>query len=417
MSKETREDFVIPGTRDEFLAEWREDPKAILEKAEKADLSLEGYANSRAPATQESPGSTMEWLLFNEGVRTQDTLQVPSTRLEDLPDLDPVNGQHEPLSRAVIAHCDEVYNQALITGTRASAALSPLTVNGGWRPTYDEAPVRSPQIAPGFNFLEVVAMTRGIREDKYRVRRWKNDSDEQKMQKLAEGTEPKLFEITRDKTDVSLNNYRAGIEWTDEFANDAQTRFADLTNAIEEIAIGHRIVLLQDLGRLIHDSVPSGNTYTTSGQTVAGVTATAGQLEYPFWVKFMKDFGNAYIPNVTLGNPTSITSLELMSMTAGNQNITYGSWAMVPNSNIRNLNGDLTQMSYGYISGDTATGFGDTELFTFQRETTLVFVMRLGMDQDEMERVPGPRKTRRWLGAQSAFAVSDPEGIRSINYA
>ena len=413
MSQDRDKRLIEPGTRQALAEEWRSDPQAVIDKAEEADLTLEGYANARAPACPESPGSAMEFLLYNQGIRMTDTLDVPSTLGSDLPNVDPIGVPAEPAARALMGYWDEVYRGALITGYRATASASALTAGGAWRPYYDEAPVRSPQIAPGFNFLEVVAYTRGIREDKFRVRRWTNATNEQKMQNVAEGTEPKLFEMTRASDDVTLQNYRAAVEWTDDFINDPQTRAADITNAIEEIGIGHRAMLLEDLGKLVHDSRPSGNEYTATG-TIAGQTHTAGELSYPFWVTYLKLFGNAYIPNVTLGSPVSITNLELMSMQRGNA-ITYGSWSMVPNTNIRNLNGDLTEMNYGYISGSN-TGFSDTELFTFQREVCLVFVMQMGMNQDELERVAGPRKTRRWLGAKSAFAASDPSSIRSISY-
>ena len=234
------------------------------------------------------------------------------------------------------------------------------------------------------------------------------------MQEIAEGTEPKLFEITRADTEIAMRNYRAGIEATDEFLNDSQTRASDITNAIEEIAIGHRIALLLQVAKLLKDSVPANNTYASAN--VHGITHVTGQMDYPNWTVFMKEFGNAYIPNVTIGNKTAITSLELMSMTAGDQNITFGSWTMVPNTNIRSLNGDITSMDYGWIDDDTATGLTATELITFARPTTAVYVQQRGMDQDEMERVPGPRKTRRWLGTKSTFGIRDANGLRRITF-
>ena len=406
---------VIATTRQEFLEEWKSDPQAVIDQAEEANLSLQGYAEVRSPASKESPGSPVEYLLYNEGIRTHDTLNVPCSLLGSLPKIypDKEGGRVEPLGQLVMAYWDEEYTRTLITGVRA-ADLSNLTVAGGWRPRFDETPVRSPNIAPGFNFLDVVGFSRGIREDKYRVRRWTNESDEQKMQELAEGTEPKIFEMTRSTDETSLIEYRAAVEWTDKFANDSLTRMADLTNAIQEIAIGHRIVLLEKLGTLIRESVPSDHTWAAASNAITGYTHTAGQVTYPYWSRFLKEFGNAYIPNVTLGSIDAIQNLELMSITAGN-NLTYGSWAMVPGTNFRSLNADMRQMDWGYIQGSTAFS-KDTSLYTFQRATTIVFVMQLGMDQDEVERDAGPRKTRRWLGTSSAFAIQDPQGIREFDF-
>ena len=405
--------LITPTTRKRFLEEWRSDPKAVIERAKDAELTLEGYAEVRSPASEGSPGDAIEFLLANEGIRTVDSLLVPSTRLDDMPDIDPVNGATEPVADLVIAHLDNNYRQTLFTGIRASAALSPLTVQGGWRPVMDAPKVRTPQIAPGFNFLSVVWDTVGISDDRYRLRRWKNATEEQKFQDIAEGTAPKLMELTRDTEVIKFNNYRAGIEWTDEFANAPETRFSDLTNAVDEIAIGHRIGELRKMGALVKSKADDSRKYSQS--SVAGHAAVANRLAYPQWTHFLKQFGNAYMPNVALGSPNAITSLELMSMNAGNA-ITFGQWALVPNSNINSLNAQMSRLDYGWITPNSATGFSDTELYVFQREGTIVYIQQLGMNQDEMERVQGVRKTRRWLGTKSAFGISDEYSIRTIDF-
>ena len=409
---------VIPVSRSVFLEEWRSDPTAIIEKAKENDLSLGGYANVRAPASEKSPGGTMEWLLYNEGIRMVDFLGTPSSKMIYLPKIYTEKGESlDPLGQAMVAYWDQCYLRSLMTGFR-TATLSGLTSQGGWRPLYDEAPIRSPQISAGFNFTRIVGLTRGIREDEYRVRRWANASTEQKMQKIVEGTEPEVFELTRKTKKVQLDNYRAGIEWTDEFINDPQTRAADITNAIEEIAIGHRLELLGDLGKLIVDTRTENGAsyqYDVSNSTFGGYTHTANRLEYPYWTAFKDSFGDAYTPNVTIGNANAITSLKLMSITDGN-NLSYGSFAMIEGSGLVDLNEDGVGMMFGRIT-NSGTGLTNTALYSFPSATTLAFIMNLGMTQDEIERVPGPRKTRRWLGAKSAFAILDPLGIREIEFA
>ena len=404
---------VLPTTRGAFLDEWRENPQKVLDRADDAELTLQGYADARSPASEDSPGSAIEFILHNEGIRMNGGLSLPSSRIKELPDLDPQKGSElHPMARAAIAYWDEIYTNALVTGVRAAtASTSNLTPDGGWRPFYNARKTPSPLIAPGFNFMEVVAYTDGINEDKYRVRRLTNATTEQMMKQVAEGTAPKLFELSRAKEDVQLKNYRAGIEWTDSFARDPQTRLSDITRAIEEVAIGHRIELLVDLGKTVKDNVKA--TYITKGKVIAGQTIDGGVLVYPSWNVFLKQFGDAYTANVALGTGVAITALELMSMTA-DENITYGSWKLLRGSGVRSLNGDGEDVDHGYING-SGTGFVDTSLYAFQRETTLVFVMRLGMDQDEMERSAGSRKWRRYLGAMSAFAVADPE-IREIDF-
>ena len=415
---ELKESLVEPISRDDFLAEWREDPEKVIAAASKADLSFEGYANVRSPATEESAGSAVEYLMYNEGVRYQDDINGPTTRLDDLPNLDPPDGNPEPLARMVNGFLDECYFHTLLTGERAIADLSNLTVQAGWRPYVDSPKYRLPQIAPGFNFMSLVGFSQGIRDDRYRLRQWKNATGEQVMQAVAESVEPKLFELTRATQDITFTNWRAGIEWTDDFATATESRLSDITNAVQEIALGHRIGELQRACKTITDGVThtAYNATGTGGKTVAGVASEANLLKYPQWTDFVKTFGNAYRPDTAIGNATAITTLELMSMSGADQNITFGTWALIPNSNINSLNGQMSRLDYGWVEGDSATGFNDTSLFVFQRATTLAYIFRLGMNQDAMERSEGQRKTRRYLGAQSGFGLMDPTGLRRINF-
>ena len=154
MSNENKFDEikVIPTDRAAFLEEWRNDPKAVLQKAEENDLSLGGYGDVRAPASQGSPGGTMEWLLYNEGIRMVDHLGIPSSKMANLPKIYAEKGEvTDPLAKAMVAYWDQCYIRTLMTGKRA-VDLSNLTVAGGWRPRFDEGPIRSPQISPGFDF-------------------------------------------------------------------------------------------------------------------------------------------------------------------------------------------------------------------------------------------------------------------------
>lgn len=411
---------LVPVGRQELLDEFRSDPEGIFQRADEYEIPHDQFIRAYSPPTQEFPGSAVDFLLFNEGIRMVNTFDLPSTRVRDLPEIDPVGGVTDPMGKAVVAFLDESYNRTLHTGIRA-ANVSSLTAGGAWRPYFDEMPERTPDIAPGFNFLDITAFTRSISEEDYRIPEWKNRKSEQVLQEIAEGTEPKLFEITRNVRTARMRNYRGGIEMTDSFMNDNQTRAADITNAVEEIGIGHRIELLTQAGKQIKDNLPSGNVYDAKGAILGSTDPAAGTLIYPHWITFLKQFRSAYAANVTVGLPDAITALELMSM-QGTQmgqsggSITYGQWAMVPNTNIRNLNGDNAAMSYGYIDDETGTGFEENHLYSWQRDRGIIYVQQTGMDQDEMERVPGPRKVRRWLGTKSTMAVRDPEAIRDIDF-
>ena len=404
---------ILPTTRDNVLEEWRSDPSAIIDQAREAETPLDAFLTARAGPTQESPGSSSEWLLYNSGIRMVDTFQLPSTPLAGLPNIE--ERATEPVAHLMNAYWDERYNEALMSGHRAANSLAPIESNTVWRPIREESPFRQPQIAPAFDFRNILAFARRIPEDQFRLNKLTNAEGEQMMQVLAEGTEPRLFELARSKELFEMSNYRAGIEATDSFLNDPQVRASDITNAVEEIAIGHRIILLRDAAKLITDRTPSGNNTDSMG-TIAGVPHAAGKVSYAHWTDFMTKFGTAYRGDCALGNPTSITALKLMSITDG-QNLSLGSWSMLPNSNVEDFNGDMMRLGYGWIDDDTATGFTPNKLWVFQKATTLGYVQRMGMDQDEIERVPGPRKVRRWLGTESLFCIIDDNGMRSFSFA
>ena len=406
---------VIPSTRDAVLEEWEADPTRIIQQSDEAQLPLDSFLTARAGPTEESPGSTTEWLLYNSGVRMVDTWSVPSTIMSVLPNIE--ERATEPIAHLMNAYWDERYNHTLMTGERAAASLLPLESQTIWRPLVDESPFRQPSIAPAFDFRNLLAFARRIPEDQFRLNRLTNDKSEQVMQVLAEGTEPKLFEMKRGSDIWKMTEYRAGIEATDSFLNDPQVRAADITNAVEEIAIGHRIMLLRDAVKLITGTpLVTGRAYTSGGQ-IAGVKHEMGRVSYPHWEDFKTKFGTAYGFDSVIGNEKSIIAFKLMSITDG-QNLSLGSWSMMPNTNITDWNGDMTNFGYGWVDDpENVTGLGtDFKIWAFQRATTIGYIQRSGMDQDEIERVPGPRKVRRWLGTESLFCRIDPGGVGTFDF-
>lgn len=422
LGKENATDFldtvygaVMPTGRVDLLAEWKSDPQALLDRARESDMPTDGYCNARAAPTPESPGSAVDFLLYNSGVRMVDTFNVPSSKMDDLPDIIPEQGEKvEPLAQMMNAYWDEAYYRTLMTGQKAATSLAPIESNTIWRQIREERPFREPAIDPAFNFMELLAFSRRIREDQYRLNKWKNASKEQMMQELAEGTEPRLFEIERDKKVFEMTDYRAGIEATDSFLNDPQVRASDITEAVESIAIGHRIILLRKACKTIVDACPTGNVFNAKTGPPANpyldVTYKQGRMDWPRYTLFRTKSGTAYTFDCAIGNEPSILSLDNMSISDG-ANITFGSWATAQGSNVRKFNGNGMSLGYGWVDKDAETGFSDNKLWFFQKMSTLGFVQRMGMDQDELERVPGPRKVRRWLGTSSLFCDIDTNGI------
>ena len=405
---------VMPVTRGRLLDEWRSDAKGVIEQAKEVDMPLDGFLNAKAPATRESPGSAVDVVLFNQGIRTVDTYNVSSTKTNGIPTMFTEVGEPKhPVAKLLNAHWDECYNRTLLTGQKAATSLAPIEINSVWRQIADEMPYRMPLIAPAFNFMKLLAFGRRIREDQYRLNKWTNASKEQMMQEIAEGTAPRLFELGRDSKIWEMIDYRAGIEATDSFLNDPQVRVSDITNAIEEIAIGHRIVLLQKLCKTIVGMRKSSNVFNAKTDVVnpfMGVTYAQGRIDWPRYTLFKTKSGTAYHFDCAIGNELSIVAMLCMSMTDGT-NLTFGSWAMSDKSTIEYFNEMTGKFGLGWVDKDAETGFSDNHLYFFQRMSTVGYVQRSGMDQDEMQRVPDERKMRRWLGTSSLFCEIDDNSV------
>ena len=406
---------VIPIPREELISEWRSDPGAIIQQAEESEMELAPFLEVRGQPTEEDHGPITERLLEATGIRMEDSPRghIPSTPLSRLPGINP--NPSEPEGHLVNAYLDQRCNDVLLTGERSINSISGLTTNSVWRPYYDEPAFRQPQIAPAFDFRNIIGRFRTISDDQYRLNKRTNAKAEQQMQKAAESTLPDVFVLDREDKAYKLIEYRAGIEATDNFLRGSDVRASDVTNAVEEIAIGHRITLLRDAAMVITTDTPSGNDYAIGTATLAGVPHVAGNLEYPFFVQWLTDFGTAYKCDCIVGNQNSITNLKLMSLSAGD-NLTLGSWATLPNSNIVDFNGGMMDLGFGWIDSDSDTGFKNNKLWGFQKATSLIFVQRRGMNQDETQRDAGMRTMTRWFGTQSRFISMDTNGMRSITF-
>ena len=104
-----------------------------------------------------------------------------------------------------------------------------------------------------------------------------------------------------------------------------------------------------------------------------------------------------------------------MSITDG-ENLSLGSFAMLPESNIRDLNGDITDLSIGWVDKDNSTNFTVNKLWTCQRETTLGFVQRTGMDQDETVNDPELQTMQRYFSTESLFCIMDTNGMKYYDF-
>ena len=179
--QEPRYGDVIPIPRDKLLEEWRADAPAVLQQAQECGLQLNDFLNVRVQRNPQDPADACpisHYLLESTGIRMENTGpgRADATLVRNLPDLQP--NPTEPASILMNAYLDNRYQEVVLNGQRALAALSNIQAGTIWREYYDELPIRVPQINPDFDFRNVVARVRSTREDKYRVNRIENKSTE-----------------------------------------------------------------------------------------------------------------------------------------------------------------------------------------------------------------------------------------------
>ena len=407
---------------DQLVEEWKSDAPGILDQARQVNLQLNEFLNLRAAKDPEDPRSLCpvpHLILENVGIRVESSApgRDDTTRIGDLPD---IGGEsQDPLSELYTAYLDDVYREVLLSGRRALTALTSLQAGSQLRPYYDEMPIRYPEIAPDFDFRNVVARIRSTREDVYRINRLDNEAADNMMKVEAEGAEGKIVKLIRSSDEIQLLLYRLGYEISDSFRHSAGASAEDVRDGVVRIAIGQRILNLYRMGVVIRTGTPTAtaNNVEASAQgTIGGVAHTAGEIKYPLFLDFTSSFGPAYQCNVVIGNRQSVNTLRTMSL-SGPDNVTFGSViSLLPNANFVDLNGGMMNMSFGHIDNDDQTGFTGSKLWCFDRDTTLVFVQRPAMDQDELQRDAGRMTTRRWFGTSSNFGILDNTGMKTYAF-
>jgi len=329
-------------------------------------------------------------------------------------------------------HFSKSYSRTLTTGmkTKNIALVKSIQSIGGYEtgtplnPYYDAPFIRAKLFGPAIDYRRIVGNITRIREEVYRLTKYKNDPDERKMDRMAEGTQPRMMELDYEDQSLRFELFRKGIEATYDYLNSSQTRVSMIRNAIEEVAEQHRIAIFEMIVTEINKAKLTTNQYTTgassSGQDIKGIE---GKITYNQWTRFRKKFGPMYSPDIVLGNSESISEFETMfaqfgGSGDGNNNLPIGQLAMLDGSLVQNprlLNNVPTIPEYGWYD-DLDEVLTANHLLVFDRERSSNLVFQIGSDQDETKREPGPRVIQRFLATKAGVEVPDPNGIFDLDY-
>lgn len=324
-------------------------------------------------------------------------------------------------------HFSKSYSKTLVTGVKTKNLELVKSINsiGGveegtvFNPIYnDPTIIRAKLFGPAIDYRRIVGDIIRIREETYKLTKYDNDPDERKMDRMAEGTTPRMMELDYSEDTLRFELFRKGIEATYDYLNSEQTRVSMIRNAIEEVAEQHRIAIFEMIVTEIEKA------HIGSGYTYDAMSGVDGKITLNQWNRFRKTFGAMYSPDIVLGQSDEISEFELMffqlgvNRTDGNSIAPAVPAAEVQNSmvytNPRSLNNVPMMPEYGWYDSINDVLASD-HLLVFDRERSSRLVFQIGSDQDETQRHPGPRVIQRFLATKAGVEVPDAHGIRKFH--
>ena len=324
-------------------------------------------------------------------------------------------------------HFSKSYSKSITTGikTKNLMLVKSLQSTGflaqgtPLNPYYDANFIRAKLFGPAIDFRRIVGNITRIREEVYRLSKYNNNPEERKMDRQAEGTEPRMMELAYSDQTLIFELFRKGIEATYDYLNSSQTRVSMIRNAIEEVAEQHRIALFELIVTEIEKNLPTGNEKSRSS---LGGGGGSGKITFNQWIRFRKFFGSMYSPDIVLGASDPINAFEMMFAEFGSNNNTdnvpAGQMAGFNQMLFRNpmlLNNVPTVPEYGWYDDLSDDILEDEKLLVFDRERSSNIVFQIGSDQDETQRQPGPRVVQRFLATKAGVEVPDPNGIYRLD--
>lgn len=427
--------------RDELWKRWSSTDgfQEIRGKADENGITIGQQVESNSPTNpSEHKYQAVEDILYRRGYDTfdeEDTGVISSpmiafgkwTKENDIPNTDEANDR-----LLLDEHLSKCYSRTLMKGIRTKNldlvksinTIGALETGTQLNPYYDAAFIRAKLFGTSIDFRRIVGNVTRIREEVYRLPKYNNDPEERKMDRMAEGTTPRMMELDYTQDTLQFELFRKGIEATYDFLNSQQTRVSMIRNAIEEVAEQHRIALFELVVTAIAGGVADERTFTGGAGTGAAASpaGVSGKITFNQWLRFRKRFAPMYSPDIVLGDSESISAFELMFAQFGGgatgttpqvNNIPIGQFAGMNPMLVRNpmlLNNVPNVPEYGWYDG-LSTALPEDSLLVFDRDRSSNLVFQIGSDQDETKREPGPRVIQRFLATKAGVHVPDNNGI------
>lgn len=411
--------------RPDLIDKWDDSGfrKEVIDRSE--DKSNEAFTvgevlENHSPASPENPSTAVDHILYKRGFNLYDNEFQISSRMNAFGanwQQQDYNKREDRLSDLVLvdSHLDMAYWKSLISGTKTTGMgvseslfknlnqLGGISSGSVLNPKFEATFIRAKLFGPSIDFRRIVGDIEYITEENYNLNKDNNKDDERAMEEYPEGVVPKIMTLEYSEENLTFKRFRGGIRATYDYLNSNQTRVSRIRNAIEEIAIYHRIKLFEMIVKAIKDALPSGNI------------GSAKALNWTNWRDFVKGFGSMYSADVMLCKTAESTKWENMSVFNTTSGLATISQLIATNpqfvSNPYILNNNPVIPEYGWYDGAGA-GLQDNKYLTFDRDRSSKLVFQRGSDQDETVREAGPQVITRYLSTKAGAFVPDANGIR-----
>lgn len=290
----------------------------IYRRAAQEGMSVSAYLETEYPTSEYKDGlDAYDRLLAIAGIRTA-SLSTPNMRM--YADKLEAFGESEHTRALFPEWVARQWRrvQAMPREERALITSSETPLGGVMRPYYDNAVARFQQLQPAVPLDEVIALTSPIDGDAYRAFYLTDTTDQERMVRVAEGTDLPLAKLAGGEHIVRLKKYGRALMVT--YEQIRRQRIDVVAFHIARMAIQAEADKLDTVLDIAINGDGNANTAATSyNMTALDAAAVAGTLTLKAWLAFKMKFLNPYALTTVLVKEA--TALQMMLLNLGSANV------------------------------------------------------------------------------------------------
>ena len=276
----------------------------------------------------------------------------------------------------------------------------------------DAAGIRAKRLAPAIPIEELVGMTTRIRGDAYRSLYITDDlgSDAYRMKRVTEGADIPTTTLVTGEHTLRIHKFGRALRSTyDQLRRQRLDRIAFI---IARMALQAEV----DKAEIVVSTIVNGDGNANTAAEVLALTAldpaaVAGTLTLRGWLAFKLEFGQAYQPDVVLGQRASILDLLLLPVLTNTNQLPIAMLAAGPFGQVRPI-GD--RLADGERYGITEDAPADN-LVMFDPAQTVERVVEIGGNVSEVERFIQNQTTLFTMTEVEGYGIVDPYAARVLN--